>query len=97
VPTIKVLKQAEIEITDACDWYEEQQKGLSLKFRKALRYTLNVIENNPNLYSKKYSTDLHFAPLHKFPYIVIYWFDVNLDAVFVTSVFHTKRNPDKFI
>lgn len=96
VPTVKLLEQAEFEVKDACDWYEEQQKGLSLKFRRSLKYTLGIIEETPLLYAPKYKGDLHFAPLRKFPYIVIYWIDLNLSTITVVSVFHTKRNPTKF-
>ncbi|GAB2978863.1 hypothetical protein GCM10027049_13090 [Mucilaginibacter puniceus] len=94
MPTIKLLKRAEIELTDACDWYEKQQKGLSSIFRKEVSYSLNSISKNPKLYSKRYDTDLHFMVMGKFPFIIIYWYDENLTTVFVTSIFHTKRNPE---
>jgi len=35
VPTIKLLRRAELEFIDACNWYEEQQKGLSKYLRKS--------------------------------------------------------------
>jgi hypothetical protein len=28
--------------------------------------------------------------------VVVYWYDENLNTIFITSVFHTKRDPDKF-
>jgi len=96
VPIIKLLKRAEIELTDACDWYEEQQKGLSLKFRKAIRSSLHLIDQNPKLYSRRYNTDLRFTIVEIFPYIIVYWYDENLNTVFVVSIFHTKRNPEEF-
>jgi mRNA-degrading endonuclease RelE of RelBE toxin-antitoxin system len=96
VLTIKLLKRAELELFDACEWYEKQQKGLSIKFRTAVKDSLNFINLNPKLYSKKYITDQHFAPINKFPYIIVYWFDEHLNTVFITSIFHTKRNPEKF-
>jgi hypothetical protein len=37
VPTIKLLKRAEHELIDACDWYEKQQKGLSGKLRREVK------------------------------------------------------------
>jgi len=96
VPTIKLLKRAELELIDACDWYEKQQKGLSINFRKEIRASLSMINLNPKLYAKRYNTDLYFTPLKKFPFVIIYWHDEHLNTVFVTSIFHTKRNPDKF-
>jgi plasmid stabilization system protein ParE len=96
VPTIKLLKRAELELIDACEWYEKRQKGLSARFRRELRDSLNFINLNPKLYEIKYNTDLRFAHLKKFPYVIIYWYDEHLSTVFVTSIFHTKRNPEKF-
>ncbi|SDF60136.1 hypothetical protein SAMN05216464_12153 [Mucilaginibacter pineti] len=94
--TIKLLKRAELELIDACDWYEKQQKGLSGYFRRMIKSSLTLIGSNPELYSKKYNTDLHFTPMSKFPYVIVYWYDSHLDTVFVTSIFHTKRNPEGF-
>ncbi|MFS2188783.1 hypothetical protein ACCC92_19030 [Mucilaginibacter sp. Mucisp84] len=88
MPTIKLLRRAELELTDACDWYEEQQKGLSKHLRKELKGVLGIIKLHPELYSRRYDTDLCFAPLQKFPYVI--------DAAFVVSIFHTKRNPNEF-
>jgi plasmid stabilization system protein ParE len=96
VPTIKLLKRAELELIDACEWYEEQQKGLSKFLRKEIKGTLGTIRLNPELYSKRYDTDLHFAPLYKFPYIIVYWYDSNSDTAFIISIFHTKQSPDEF-
>lgn len=96
MPTIKLLKRAELELNDACDWYEKQQKGLSLRFRNAVESSLESISLNPNLYPKKYGTYLHFAPIRKFPYLIIYRHDTQMNEIVVTSIFHTKRNPGKF-
>ncbi|HAL82546.1 MAG TPA: hypothetical protein DCO83_10175 [Mucilaginibacter sp.] len=96
MPTIELLRRAELELVDACDWYEKQQKGLSVRFTNEIETSLQFIKLNPNLYSKKYKTNLHFTPVKKFPYIIIYRYDEQLKTVFVTSIFHTKRNPRKF-
>jgi hypothetical protein len=67
VPTIKLLKRAEHELIDACDWYEKQQKGLSGKLRREVKSTLRSIELDPRLFSKRYDTELRFVPIRKFP------------------------------
>jgi plasmid stabilization system protein ParE len=95
VPIIKLLKRAEIELTEACDWYESRQKGLSKNLRKEVKNSLNSIFKSPELYPKRYDTDLRFTVLKKFPYIIVYWYDENLNTIFVTSIFHTKRNPER--
>jgi len=95
VASIKILKRADNELTDACIWYEKQQLGLSQKFRKAIRNSLNSIALNPLIFPKRFEENLRFAILYKFPYVIVYWYDEKLDTVFVASVFHTKRNPDR--
>ena len=96
MPIIKLLKRAELELVDACDWYEKQQKGLSFRLRQEIKNTIVLIASNPDLYARKYNTDLHFAPLNKFPYIIVYWFEPDLNTVYITSIFHTKQNPKGF-
>jgi plasmid stabilization system protein ParE len=96
VPSIKLLKRAEIELFEASEWYEKQQKGLSLRFRQAVKHSLTSIALNPLIFSKRFNTELRFALLYKFPYVIVYWFDEKLDTVFVTSIFHTKRDSKKF-
>ncbi len=92
--TIKLLNRAEAELKESCIWYEKQQKGLSKSFRKELSSTFKRIGLNPFLYNHRYDTDLRFAALNEFPFILIYWFDQNLDTVFIASIFYTKRNPE---
>ena len=94
--SIKLLKRAQVELGDACRWYEEQQIGLSDRFLSAVENSFNKIILNPEFYPKKYDTILHFAPVRKFPYLIIYRYDERQDKIVVTSVFHTKRNPAKF-
>ena len=94
--TIKLLKRAEFELTDSAEWYEKQQVGLSDKFLREIDGTLQIISTNPKLYSKKYNTYLQFAPLKKFPFVIVHWYNEKIDTVIVTSIFHTKRNPKQF-
>jgi len=96
VRSIEIHQRAEMDLVAACEWYEAQQPGLSKKFRNEVEFKIQLIAANPELYSTKYNNHLRFAPLRKYPYIVVYWHDKSLDSVFITSVFYTKRNPEKF-
>jgi mRNA-degrading endonuclease RelE of RelBE toxin-antitoxin system len=96
VPTIKLLKRAELELFDACEWYEKQQKGLSARLRKEVREALSHLQKTPEAYAVRFNADHRFIHLKKFPFELVYWNDENLNTIFVTSVFHTKRNPEKF-
>lgn len=97
MPSIKLLKRAENELFEACEWYEKRQKGLSLVFRKEVRLSLNFIKLNPLLYSKRYNSDLRFSVVKKFPFVIVFWYDEKLDTAFVSSIFNTYRDPKEFI
>jgi toxin ParE1/3/4 len=93
---VELLFGAEEELSDAYDWYEEQQVALGNKFYNEINHYLTLIENNPYHFPVKYVEELHSAALNKFPYLVIYWIDeINL-TVFVVSIFHTSRDPKYF-
>jgi plasmid stabilization system protein ParE len=96
VRSIKISKRAEHELFDACDWYEKQQQGLSAKLIKELGSSLRRIESRPLLYAKRYDTELRFIVVKKFPFVIVFRFDEDLDTIFVLSVFNTHRNPKEF-
>jgi hypothetical protein len=52
VYTVKLLKRAELELIEACDWYEKQKKGLSSSLRKEVSHFLKVISDTPRIYAK---------------------------------------------
>jgi len=92
---IELLSQAEDELSEAYDWYEEQLTGLGNKLYIEVSHLLNLIETNPYYYPVKYG-DLHSAVLNKFPYLIIYWVDEVNNKVIIISVFHTSRKPKRF-
>lgn len=96
MPTTKLLNRAESELTDSCIWYEKQQKGLSKLFRKEISSVLKGISSNPYLYNYRYGTDLRFAALNQFPFVLIYWFNEEAgryDFCSINFPYYTKRNP----
>ncbi len=91
--TLKILKRAENELYDSCDWYEQRKKGLARRFLKELDIHFRLITKNPALYQKQGDDNLRFSPLKKFPFVIVYWYDENLITIFVVSIFHTSREP----
>jgi toxin ParE1/3/4 len=92
---IHFLKPAEIEFCEAFDWYDEKQKGLGNRFLKEVSKYLDSIADNPFKFAAKYDNELRFAPLKIFPFVIAYW--IENETVFVASIFHTSRNPKKFL
>jgi toxin ParE1/3/4 len=92
---VELLSQAEVELADAYDWYKEQQQTLGNKLYNEVNYYLTLLEQNPYQFPIKYTNELRPVVINKFPYLIIYWIDEDNKTVFVVSIFHTSRKPDK--
>ncbi len=90
---IILLAQAEDEMAEAYDWYKEQLSGLGNRFYKETNHHLTLIEKNPLWFPIRYAEGLRELPVKKFPFLIIYWTDETTSVVYVTSIFHTSRDP----
>jgi hypothetical protein len=90
---VELLFEAEEELSEAYDWYENQRSGLGNRFFREVNNYLQLIEKNPLHFQVRYPEELRAAALNIFPYLVIYWVDEKTLKVFVTSIFHTSRKP----
>ena len=89
-----ILRHAREDMQKAAAWYEEQQAGLSERFLAEVIKTLRLTEANPLHYEEKFARRFRFAPVHIFPYLIV--FKIKGDVVVINAVFHTSRNPKKF-
>lgn len=83
---------SQMEYTEAFIWYEKQQAGLGLQFEEALEERLLQIAQHPEHYSavkKPYRE----ASINKFPFVIVYKISKQTRSVFISSIFHTSRNP----
>lgn len=94
--TVKLLTEAEIELSEACKWYEKQQAGLAKKFLAEVKHYLKLIGKNPQQFEVKFSNRYRFAALQVFPYFIAYRIEEESRRVYVISIFHTSRNPVGF-
>ncbi|TFF40936.1 type II toxin-antitoxin system RelE/ParE family toxin [Mucilaginibacter psychrotolerans] len=94
--TVKLLKQAEVDFAEACEWYEGERIGLGTRFYNAVSGKLNRIESNPLHYNVRFSEIYRVAKVKGFPYVIVYRVNQKTKLVYVASIFHTSRNPSKF-
>jgi len=87
---IAVSAEAEDDIHDAADWYDDQQPGLGTAFLRAVEACLGRIARFPGS-APILDQDIHAALLHRFPYRVHYV--VEPDRIEVFAVWHTSRDP----
>ncbi len=88
---ILVRPEAEAEVQQAFDWYEEQSEGLGLEFLRAIEACLSGIKRNPFAYSVVKVPNLRRAVVRRFPYALFYLVDD--EAIVVIAVFNVKRRP----
>lgn len=81
---------AYIEIDNALGWYGSQSEVLAAKLLERLENALDLIIQNPYLFSCVYK-NYRKINLRVFPYSIIYHF--KKETVIVISFHHDKRNP----
>jgi plasmid stabilization system protein ParE len=85
-----VTPEAEADILDGFQSYEEKQPGLGSQFLDEIEQSLNRIAPDPYLY-QEVETGIRRAVVHTFPYLVFYTFDA--DTVHVLAVIHGAQDP----
>ena len=88
-----VRPEAELEMADAFDWYEDRVPGLGSEFLLCLDAIFNSILRNPQLYPRVHHT-VRRALTRRFPYEV--FFVEAGDRGVGLSGFHAKRNPKRW-
>lgn len=86
-----VREEAEADLIEAYQWYEQQKRGLGGKFLLCVDTVMTSIERNPHLYPAVHKGVIRRALTKRFPYGVFF---VEGDrSVSVIAVAHAKRNP----
>jgi len=80
------------ELTEALDWYAEQQDDLVELFRDHFRREVLNIKNFPEGYPKV-KRNYRQALMSNFPYLIIYSINKKEEIITILSIFHTSRNP----
>ena len=92
-PRLIIRPEAEQEMADGFDWYEERVPGLGSDFLLCVDATLNSILRQPQQYPHVHRV-VRRALTRRFPYEVFFVDDA--ERVVVLSVFHAKRNPKRW-
>lgn len=85
--------EAEAEMTEAFDWYEERVPGLGGEFLLCVDAVFNSILRNPLQFPRVHRAARR-AITRRFPYAVLFVEDD--ERVVVLSVFHAKRSPARW-
>jgi toxin ParE1/3/4 len=84
-------RDAEAELGEALDYYEQKRPGLARAFRLEFEAALERVRQNPLGYAEEDESGIRFCPLRRFPYTLVY---LNLENhVWVAAVAHQHRRP----
>jgi plasmid stabilization system protein ParE len=87
---VVLTPEAEADVAEAMQWYEERSAGSGTKFVRAVRATVDLIGNNPDMYGEV-DDGLRRALVRRFPYGVFY--RRQPDRADVIAVIHDWRDP----
>ena len=88
-----VRPEAEAEMTEAFDWYEDRVPGLGSEYLLCVDAVLHGILRSPELHPRIHK-NARRALTRRFPYEIIFVEDD--ERIVVLSVFHAKRNPKRW-
>jgi len=85
-----VKPEAEKDLQEAYDWYEEQQSGLGDSFIQQVDQVFDQLLNNPKSFQKRYK-EVRINLTDQFPFGVHY--KIESKRIIVLAVLHSSRNP----
>jgi plasmid stabilization system protein ParE len=92
----KLLRQVKNDIREAAKYYNQQQKGLGLRFLKEVNSRVATIGKQPKSFQIRYR-EVRIALLKKFPYTIHYLLDEESKQIIILAVFHHDKDSAKWI
>jgi plasmid stabilization system protein ParE len=91
---IFVQRDAQREVQEVFDYYEEKSEGLGFEFLRSLDAALQSVKRNPLSYQTIYKESRRVL-LRKFPYALFYV--VEETRIVVIACFNQKRHPIEWL
>lgn len=88
--TLIIKPHAIKTLTEAYNWYEEQQTGLGDRFINEVDKCYDFLEKSANVF-RKIRKNYRQIICHTFPYVIVY--EIIGTEVIVYAVFHTSLSP----
>lgn len=85
-----IRPEAESDIDDSFNWYEDQNEGLGKYFLLNVEAALFAIDRNPNAFQVIHG-QIRRAMLRRFPHSIFFF--VTENRIVVTACIHHKRRP----
>lgn len=89
-----ILERAAFEFENACAYYNNQVLGLGYELEDEIITLLELIKDNPVLFSTKFA-HIREAVVKRFPFAIN--FEITEKLIIVSAIFHVKQSPTKKI
>ncbi|WP_414655666.1 type II toxin-antitoxin system RelE/ParE family toxin [Flavobacterium sp. CFBP9031] len=90
---IKIDQDALNDLTQIVKWYNNQLENLGLRFHKQVKTQINSLKTQPHICAIRYK-NIRCMIVKKFPFIIHYSINEQLNLVEIFSIFHTSRTPE---
>ena len=90
---LRLRPEAELDLSDAARWYEEQRPGLGHQFLDEVLAIFSKLAETPLLYPVIHRNTRR-ALIHRFPFGVYYRAETT--AIVVVAVMHGSRHPRRW-
>jgi toxin ParE1/3/4 len=87
---VSILREAEIELWEAVDYYECKAHGLGMDFHAEIERGLLVISEQPERWQLRVDGTRRYL-VHRFPYLIVY--TCTTATVWILAFAHCKRRP----
>lgn len=87
---VTILREAEVELKEAVEYYEDKRDGLGIDFAREVEVSIESIRHFPERWPLRNDGTRRYLVQH-FPYVVVYLF-LN-DHIWVIALAHCKRRP----
>lgn len=88
--TVIILPEAEQDIAEVRNWYEQRRAGLGREFLEAVNARIRLVQRNPEAFAFVHES-YRRALVERFPYMVFY--EASENVVTIHAVFHCARDP----
>lgn len=88
--SVIISPEAEADLTQAYQWYEEQVEGLGSEFLLCVEACIQSIARSPKIYQKVHK-NIRRALVRRFPYGIFFIEEAN--HIRLVAVFHARRAP----
>jgi plasmid stabilization system protein ParE len=88
---LHIRAEAEADVTEAAQWYEQRSPGLGEEFVAEVDQTIKQVLENPHAFRVIHSRyELRRALMDRFPYRI--FFTLKGDTIFIHAVLHGHRD-----